>query len=148
MSITQIDLDFLTSAQGRSLLAELAQADLSAQNRLSLVTRLRDTYTLEQVSVAVSMAEWRAKAIEKFGNDAHQLLFTDDGLQQASDPLIRQYRATELANSKTDTLRVLDICCGIGTDSIAFARAGMTVHGIDMDSTRIAIAQHNAEALG
>ncbi|MEL6306848.1 MAG: class I SAM-dependent methyltransferase [Chloroflexota bacterium] len=148
MSITQIDLDFLTSAQGRSLLAELAQADLSAQNRLSLVTRLRDSYTLEQVSVAVSMAEWRAKAIEKFGNDAHQLLFTDDGLQQASDPLIRQYRATELANSKTDTLRVLDVCCGIGTDSIAFARAGMTVHGIDMDATRIAIAQHNAEVLG
>lgn len=148
MPIIQTDIDFLTSEQGRSLLAELAQADLSPQNRLSLVTQLRQAHTLEQVSAAVSMAEWRAKAIDKFGEDTHKLLFTDDALQQASDPFIRQYRARKLADSDLDNIRVLDVCCGIGTDSIAFARAGMIVHGIDLNPTRIAIARHNAEALG
>ena len=41
---------------------------------------------------------------------------------------------------------MLDLCCGIGGDSLAFAAAGKRVLGLDIDPVRIAIAQHNAAA--
>jgi SAM-dependent methyltransferase len=71
------------------------------------------------------------------------MYFTEDALQQASDPQIRAYRSQNLAG-----LRILDVCCGIGADSLSFARAGASVHGLDIDPLRIAMAQVNAEALG
>jgi protein-L-isoaspartate O-methyltransferase len=143
--ITRDDLDFLTSEAGSALLARLAEADLSEASTLKLITQLRKTHTLQQASAALTTARLRQQAEHKFGDDAHRMLFTDAALQQASDPLIRAYRAG--AAGITDDLRVLDVGCGIGSDSIAFARAGATVRGVDIDPLRVAIARHNAAAL-
>lgn len=142
MSISLADIIFLQSPRGQTLLSELEQQDLSPKSILALVTRLRKNYPQNEVNAAISMAELRRKAVTKFGEDANTLFFTDDGLQQASDPYIRLYRTQNSAG-----LRVLDVCCGIGTDSIAFAKAGAVVHGIDYDEARIAIAQYNASIL-
>ena len=70
------------------------------------------------------------------------MLFTADGLQQASQPLAREYRASLL-----EADAVLDACCGIGADSLAFAVPGRQVLGLDIDPVRIAIARHNAAAM-
>ncbi|MGJ3237653.1 MAG: class I SAM-dependent methyltransferase [Anaerolineae bacterium] len=142
MALSTTDLIFLQSPTGSNLLAELAQEDLSPSAILPLVTRLRQTYSPEQIQPALTMAQLRQSAVPKFGADARVLFFTDDALQQASDPAIRAYRAQGSAG-----LRVLDVCCGIGTDSIAFARAGAIVQGLDNDPIRIAIARHNATQL-
>jgi len=142
MSLTLSDIAFLQTSAAHDLLAELAQTDLSSKNLLSLVSRLRESHPQEHIHAALTTAQLRRKAAEKFGNDANKLFFTDDALQQASDPLIRAYRTRDYSG-----LRILDVCCGIGTDSIAFARAGAIVHGIDTDETRIAIAKHNAGVL-
>ena len=143
MPISLPDITFLQSTAGQALLSALKHEDLSPQALLTLVSRLRKQYAQEQVTVAVSMAQLRQKANSKFGDDAQHLFFTDDALQQASDPGIRRYRS-----QNCDGLRVLDICCGIGTDSMAFAKAGACVQGIDFDETRIAIARHNANVSG
>ena len=143
--ITLDDLDFLTSEAGSALLARLAEADLSEANTLKLITTLRKTHTLKQASAALTTARLRQQAESKFGADAHQMLFTDSALQQASDPLIRAYRADSAG--VTENTRVLDVGCGIGSDSIAFARAGATVRGVDIDPLRVTIARHNAAAL-
>ena len=37
--------------------------------------------------------------------------------------------------------RVLDLGCGIGGDLVAFARAGLTVAGVDLDPVRVAMAE-------
>lgn len=136
------DLEFLQSTQGEALLDDLATEDLVESRTLPLLTRLRKTYTPQQASAALAMARLRANAITKFGDDAQRMFFTDAALQQASDPLVRQYRAQGL-----DVQSIADMCCGIGADSLAFAQNGLQVLGIDIDPVRIAVARLNAEAL-
>ncbi|MDQ7026738.1 MAG: SAM-dependent methyltransferase [Anaerolineae bacterium] len=142
MTITLTDLAFLQSETGEKLLADLAGEDLSEKHALKLITTLRKMYSQEQVSAALTMAKLRLKAVHKFGPDASQLFFTDDALQQASDPLVRQYRAQNIEGK-----RILDVCSSIGADSLAFAQAGAIVQGLDIDPVRIAIARHNAHKL-
>lgn len=143
MSITRSALDFLTSADGAQLLNDVRQRELAPSHLLQIVDQLRKNYSAEQVHAVVSMAQLQQRACHKFGADAERLFFTEAALQQASDPHIRQYRAQTFAGQ-----HVLDLCCGIGTDSIALARAGAHVHAVDYDPLRIAIAQHNADQLG
>lgn len=141
--MTLESLAFLTSEAGQQLLAELTQADLREDKRLALLTQLRKRYEPEQAAVAVSMAELRRKARDKFGTQADKLLFTADALQQASHPAVREYRA---GNITAQT--VFDVCCGIGADTLAFAEQGLDVLGLDIDPVRVAIAQHNAQVTG
>ncbi|GAA4193535.1 class I SAM-dependent methyltransferase [Microbispora amethystogenes] len=44
--------------------------------------------------------------------------------------------------------RVLDVCCGIGGDLLALARAGCAVDALDLDPLTVEIARANAAALG
>jgi SAM-dependent methyltransferase len=43
---------------------------------------------------------------------------------------------------------VTDLCCGIGTDALAFAEAGLKVEAVDADEATAEVARANAEALG
>ena len=43
---------------------------------------------------------------------------------------------------------VVDLGCGIGGDLVAFARAGLTAAGVDLDPVRVAVAAANLAALG
>lgn len=43
---------------------------------------------------------------------------------------------------------MLDVCCGIGSDTLALAERSTNVIGYDLDPVRILMAQLNAEALG
>lgn len=140
--LTLETLDFLTSDAGGRLLETLAAQDLSANHTLTLLTRLRKTHPADHAAAALETARLRQRAVEKFGADASRLFFTADALEQASDPLIRAYRAQAAPES------VLDIGCGIGADSLAFAAQGARVTGMDLDPLRVALAQANADALG
>lgn len=150
MTITVADLDFLASSEGDNLLARLANEDLSEANTLRLVTRLRKDNPAEQVRAALEMARLRVKGAEKFGEDAGRMFFTREALEQASDPLIRGYRAGKILSSHSESkpLKLIDACCGIGADALAFAHSGMDVIGLDMDAVRVEIARHNAAILG
>lgn len=140
------DLDFLLSPSGAQVLEDLAHGDLSAGAILPLLTRLRKLLKAEQAGAAVEQAELRHKAVAKFGPDASKMLFTRDGLEQASDPGIRRYRAEQASQRGLGS--IIDACCGIGTDAIAFAQAGHPVLGLDRDPLRVEIARCNASALG
>lgn len=145
MSISLQDIQFLTTMYGERLLARLADEDLSDANTLRLLTVLRRDYTAQQAGAALEMARLRVKAAEKFGTDARRMFFTREALEQASDPLVRRYRANEIGN--LDVERLVDAGCGIGADSLALARVGAAVVGLDIDSVRIEIARYNAAAL-
>ncbi len=141
--MTRDKLPFLTSDAGARLLADLAHADLSDANTLALLTRLRQSYDADHAAAALTLARLRQRATAKFGDDAHKLFFTPAALEQASDPQVRHYRAA-IADGK----RALDVCCSLGTDSIALARAGASsVLGLDNDPLRIEMAKCNAAAL-
>ncbi len=143
MTITSAHLTFLTSAAGIQLLDRLRYEDLSDANALTLLTRLRREYSGEQAGAALEMARLRLAAVGKFGADAAKLFFTREALEQASDPSIRQWRA-----SSWQARSVTDVCCGIGADALAFAQAGAAAHGLDIDPVRVAMAELNAVALG
>ncbi len=143
MTISLSDLDFLISPAGVLLLDNLAGEDLAENRILPLITRLRRDYSQEQARAALEMAQLRRKAVEKFGDNAAKMFFTRDALEQASDPLVRGYRS-QIATS----LRVIDVCCGIGADSLAMAQEGGDVTGFDIDPVRVRIAAYNAAALG
>jgi SAM-dependent methyltransferase len=139
------DISFLTSTPGDRLLERLATENLSDANTLPLLTALRRAYTADQTRAALEMARLRMKAVTKFGADAGRMFFTREALEQASDPLIRNYRASRITQNNPS---VVDAGCGIGADTLAFAAAGAAVLGIDIDPVRVAIARHNATALG
>jgi 2-polyprenyl-3-methyl-5-hydroxy-6-metoxy-1,4-benzoquinol methylase len=44
--------------------------------------------------------------------------------------------------------RVLEVGCGIGTDTISFARAGARVTAVDLSPKSLDIAKHRAEVYG
>ncbi|MFN8530085.1 MAG: methyltransferase domain-containing protein [Anaerolineae bacterium] len=141
MSLSLQDLAFLTSAPGEALLERLRMEELSDANLLALSTRLRRDYTPEEARAALELARLREKAVEKFGADAQQMFFTRDALEQASDPLVRRWKRS------ASGLSVIDLCCGIGSDSLAFARTASDVMGIDLDPVRVEMARLNAAAL-
>ena len=100
----------------------------------------------DRAAAALTQAGLRARAVAKFGAEAHRLYFTPDALEQATRPRVATHRAARLAAAQPSS--VLDLGCGIGGDMIAFARAGLTVAGVDLDPVRVAVAEANLAALG
>ena len=143
MALTLADIEFLRSDRASAILAARADADLSDANTLPLISSLRKSLTPREASAILQTLRLRAKAVVKFPQQAGAMLFTDEGLQQASHPCARHYRA-RLIESEA----VLDLCCGLGADTLAFAGAGINALGVDIDPVRIAIAQHNADVMG
>lgn len=143
MVVRLLDLEFLLANRAAEVLTQLAQDDISEKNTLSLLDRLRREFSAEQAGALLAMARLREKARDKFGSAAARMFFTAEALEQASDPLVRDYRSQSASR-----LEVVDMCCGIGSDALAFAAAGARVSGFDLDPLRIAIARHNAAALG
>ncbi len=125
------------------MLNRLAAEDLADDHTLRLIEMLRRDLTLEQAGAALEQARLRKRAVGKFGDDAARMFFTREALEQVSDPLIRTWRATEVVSAQS----IVDACCGIGADALAFAQAGHDVVGFDIDPLRVALARLNAEAL-
>lgn len=122
------------------LLAELMQADLSAAHILPLLTQLRKSYPPEIAAAALETARLRQKATAKFSRAA-DMFFTSEALQQASHEIIARHHAQKLNSFD----RVADLGCGIGGDMLAHTTP---VTGIDLDSTRLHMARHNANVYG
>ena len=141
MALSLDDIAFLRSERGRQYLAAYADCDISKANTLPLLTALRKALPLTEASAVLTTLRLRRKAVSKFPRFAGDMLFTEAGLQQASHPLVRRYRA-----GLVESRDVLDVCCGIGGDSLAMVAAGRDVLGLDINPVRIAIARHNAAA--
>lgn len=143
MSLTLEDIDFLRSDRARAILADCAECDLSAANTLPLLSRLRQSLSPPEAAAVLQTLKLRAKAKTKFPRHSQAMLFTDPALQQASNFSARHYRARQIEGQSA-----LDLCCGIGADTLAFAAAGKQALGLDIDPVRIAIARHNAAVIG
>ena len=135
----------LQSDEGRALVAEVHDR-AGVESDLALGTRLRRTHDVELVAAAVTQNHLRGLARGKLGDDAAGMWFTHDALQQATRGSVARLRGERLAAAGEGA--VLDLGCGIGSDLVAFARAGLRVRGVERDPVRAAIAQANLDALG
>ncbi|MGW1195587.1 class I SAM-dependent methyltransferase [Streptomyces sp. NPDC002536] len=135
----------LLTDEGQRLLDELRHYDPSQE--LATATRLRREHPAELVSAALGQARLRQRAVAKFGTeDAYRMYFTPHGVEQATRTSVAAYRARRFA--ALGVRRVADLCCGIGGDAIALARAGVSVLAVDRDPLTCEVARANAAALG
>ncbi|MER8008449.1 methyltransferase domain-containing protein [Streptomyces sp. NPDC094149] len=139
------DLAPLLTPEGRALLDEVR--DTAPADELAVATRLRRDHPAELVSAALGQARLRQRAAAKFGEeDAGRMFFTPNGVEQSTRAAVAAYRAGRLRALGVTSLA--DLCCGIGGDAIALARAGIRVLAVDRDPVTAAAARANAEALG
>lgn len=137
--------EWLLGAPGQELLARVGGADGS--DPLALGAALRsEGYAPAHVAAAMTQAELRDRAEQKFGPSAHRMYFTPDGLEQATRLSVARHRAQRLRAA--DAASLVDLGCGIGGDLVAAAEAGLTVVGVDTDPVRVAVATANLDALG
>ncbi|MFC9248790.1 methyltransferase domain-containing protein [Streptomyces sp. NPDC057136] len=135
----------LLAPEGTALLAELRDHDPARE--LATATRLRRSHPADLVSAALGQARLRQRAVAKFGaDDAYRMFFTPNGVEQATRTSVATYRAQRFAGLGVRS--VADLCCGIGGDAIALARAGIAVLAVDRDPLTAEVARANAAALG
>jgi SAM-dependent methyltransferase len=141
-------LEWLLTEAGRDLLevAMEAYAD-AAGDPVRAATAVRKAEPdPERAAAALTQVELRTRAVAKFGGLAPLMFFTPDALEQATRLRVAEHRAARLALAQPTS--VVDLGCGIGGDLIAFARAGLTAAGVDLDPVRVAAARANLAALG
>ncbi|MCX5257986.1 methyltransferase domain-containing protein [Streptomyces canus] len=139
------DLAPLLTPEGRALLDEVRGT--APADELAVATRLRRGHPAELVSAALGQARLRQRAVAKFGaEDAERMFFTPNGVEQSTRASVAAYRAERLR--ALGVTSVADLCCGIGGDAIALARAGIRVLAVDRDPLTAAAARANADALG
>ncbi|WP_298518031.1 methyltransferase domain-containing protein [uncultured Nocardioides sp.] len=138
---------WLQSDDGQRVLALAAALDepdpLRAHTALERATPGTPS---DRLAVALTQAELRVRAEDKFGDLAGSMYFTPDGLEQATRLSVATHRAARLNAFGATT--VVDLGCGNGGDLIAFARAGITAAGVDLDPVRVEVATANLAALG
>ncbi|GGP67148.1 THUMP-like domain-containing protein [Streptomyces abikoensis] len=135
----------LLTDEGRALLDELRDHDPAQE--LATATRLRRDHPADLVSAALGQARLRQRAVAKFGaEDAYRMFFTPNGVEQATRAGVAAYRAQRF--SALGVRRLADLCCGIGGDAIALARAGIEVLAVDRDPLTCEVVRANAAALG
>ncbi|MFC6236143.1 SAM-dependent methyltransferase, partial [Leucobacter soli] len=93
------------------------------------------------VAAALTQAGLREKARAKFGERAASMLFTPAGLEQATRAAVADLHARRFAAA--GCRRVIDLGCGIGTESLALQAAGIDVRPVEIDPFTAAIAAHN-----
>ncbi|MHA6524242.1 THUMP-like domain-containing protein [Tessaracoccus sp. G1721] len=112
---------------------------------LGAAGRLRAAFGPEDAAWALTQAALRRRARAKFAR-ADEMLFTHDGLEQATRDTVRRWRAARFAAAGVAT--VWDLGCGIGADAMAFAEVGLEVHAVDADPATVEAASWNLALVG
>lgn len=99
----------------------------------------------EDIRAALTQWGLRYKAARKFGPFAREMLFTADGLQQATRLAVAAEHAARFRDAGIDN--IYDLGCGIGAESMAFGALGMHVTAVDIDPETAGIAAFNLAAL-
>lgn len=130
----------LLTPQGLHLVDSLGTYDPERSLKLSETLRA-EGYSPELVSAALTQAKLRTQARAKFGEFAEHMLFTRNGLEQATRWSVAALHARRFAQA--DLTHVADLGCGIGADSLALAALDRTVTAVEKDELTAAVATVN-----
>jgi hypothetical protein len=160
-----MDPQTLTDLLDVSVLDRLDRIDDLPGDELARSSALRKEGLSAEVTAALlTQARLRKEASAKLGPFADDMLFTRDGLAQATRLPVAAHHARRLIGqaAPADTaeadgsapapdgeapLRIADVGCGIGADSIAFSGMGAQVTAVDADEVTAAIAAFNLRHL-
>ena len=134
------EYEWLTGPEGARCLEEFSSTADPVHQQLA---KLRKTLSAEQSRLIVQQIELRTRAATKFGDLAPRMFFSDIPLQQATDLTTARYKASRIPSGKS----VVDYCCGIGGDLLAFAERGPAT-GWDRAPELSHLANANLQAAG
>jgi hypothetical protein len=136
----------LLTAEGAALMARLVPYDEA--RALETATRLRsEGIDPALAAAALTQARLRSRAVARLGPRAARMWFTADGLEQATRATVAERHAARYAAAGLH--RVADLCCGVGSDLVALAAAGVPhLVGVDRDELTAAVARANTDAFG
>ena len=93
------------------------------------------------VAAVLTQSRLRARAAHKFGPFASRMLFTEEGLEQATRLGVAAQHAGRF--QRAGIHRVADLGCGIGGDALALAALDIAVLAVDRDEVTAAVAAYN-----
>ena len=131
-----------------AVLERLDGIDHKPSQELAIATRLRkDGIEPALAAEMLLQAQLRQEAVAKFGPFAERMLFTRDGLAQATRLSVAAHHARRMLVGEPDI--VGDLGCGLGADSMALAGMGgaTRVEAIDADPVTAALAAYNLRSL-
>jgi hypothetical protein len=135
-----VALKKLISGEGWGLLQSLPPYDASTAMALGEGLRVAG-FDADLVAAAMTQSRLRDKGREKFGDFAAGMLFTADGLEQATRLEIAARHAGRFRAA--GMRQVFDLGCGIGADAMAIAGLDMQVTAIDSDEVTATLAGVN-----
>lgn len=129
------------SAEGLRLLDSLPPYDSSA-DIVRMVSGLRSSgHPPALIAAVLSQSKLRAKAQSKFGPFAERMLFTQEGLEQATRLKVAALHAGRF--QRAGVKWVADLGCGIGADALALAALDLEVTAVEHDEVTAALAAYN-----
>ncbi|MFN4002672.1 THUMP-like domain-containing protein [Microcella sp.] len=135
------ELRELLTPEALRLLDELEPSSTTS-DAVALVSRLRKAgHSPGRVAAVLTQYRLRRKAVAKFGPFAQRMLFTPEGLEQASRLRVAAVHAGRFAAAGLS--RVADLGCGIGGDAMAMASLDLRVTAVERDEATAAIAAFN-----
>jgi len=135
------ELRELFTPEGLRLLDSLP-AWQSTNDVVKTVAELRKAgHSPALVAAVLSQAKLRAKGADKFGPFAASMLFTEDGLEQATRLRVAALHAGRFRDAGLS--QIADLGSGIGADALALAAIDLTVTAVERDEITAAIATFN-----
>ncbi len=127
----------LISGQLDSLL-QLAQD--TPQGDVAAISRLRRHGSLEEVSVVLEALEARRRSRGRL-RESPSWLMDREGMEQATRTTVAEHKAQRM-RSAIGSETVIDLCCGIGSDTAALAQSGPVIY-VDHDPVRVELTRFN-----
>ncbi len=93
------------------------------------------------VSAALTQSRLRAAARPKFGDFASGMVFSQEGLEQATRLTVAAHHAQRYRAAGVRA--VADLTCGLGADAMAFASLGLGVLAFEIDEATALLADYN-----
>jgi SAM-dependent methyltransferase len=124
-----------------------AAAEVAGGDPLAAASALRARgVPADLAAAALTQVDLRRRAESKFGPAAASMFFTRAGLEQATRAVVADRRARRLAAAGVRSMA--DLGCGLGSDALAAARAGISVYAVDADPVTAEMATANVAAAG
>lgn len=129
-----------TSPEGLALIDAMPR--YSDTDSLRLTTELRaQGVDAELVAIALTQARLREAGERKCGEFARGMLFTQEGLEQATRLNVAAHHASRYRDAGIGS--VADLTAGLGVDAMAFASLGLAVLAFERDEATALLADHN-----
>jgi hypothetical protein len=132
---------WIASAEAQEPLAYASAVGGVDALKLGADLQRRFGLTPEQRAQVLTQAELRARASRRWHIPVDDLLFTRDGLEQASRPAVAQWRARRLREFGAQA--IADLGCGLGFESRALTDAGLRVKAVELDAHTAELARAN-----